>query len=198
MVDAGAAHFDGVGISVLWSLPFAGLLLSIALVPLLTPHFWEHHFCKVAAFLVPCALAAGFSIAAQAVLHTFLLDYVPFILLLFTLFVVAGGIKVSGNLVGTPVTNTAMLAFGTLSASFRGTTGASMVLIRPMISNPHLRRGLNLGEMLAFLFFVLARCFGQDTLCDVGHFSGIGIGFQHFSKRGGNNLCVFSWGIMGI
>jgi|SRR6185437_10686353 hypothetical protein len=108
MVDAGAAHFDGVEISVLWSLPFAGLLLSIALLPLLTPHFWEHHFCKVAAFwvlafLVPCAFADGFSIAAQAVLHTFLLDYVPFILLLFTLFVVAGGIKVSGNLVGTPL-----------------------------------------------------------------------------------------------
>ena len=126
MVDAGAAHFDGVEISVLWSLPFAGLLLSIALLPLLTPHFWEHHFCKVAAFwvlafLVPCAFADGFSIAAQAVLHTFLLDYVPFILLLFTLFVVAGGIKVSGNLVGTPGTNTAMLAFGTLSASFLGT-----------------------------------------------------------------------------
>src|SRR6185369_12999116 len=84
MVDAGAAHFDGVGISVLWSLPFAGLLLSIALLPLLTPHFWEHHFCKVAAFwvlafFVPCAVAAGFSIAAQAVLHIFLLDYVPFI-----------------------------------------------------------------------------------------------------------------------
>ena len=110
----------------LWSLPFAGLLLSIALLPLLTPHFWEHHFCKVAAFwvlafFVPCAVAAGFSIAAQAVLHIFLLEYVPFILLLFTLFVVAGGIKVSGNLVGTPGTNTAMLAFGTLSASFLGT-----------------------------------------------------------------------------
>jgi len=53
--------------------------------------------------------------------------------------------------------------------------------------------------MLVFLFFVLARrCFGQDTLYDVGHFSGIGTGFQHFSKRGGSNLCVFSWGIMGI
>jgi hypothetical protein len=62
----------------------------------------------------------------------------------------------------------------------------------------HLRRGLNLGEMLAFLFFVLARCFGQDTLYDVGHFSGIGTGFQHFSKRGGSNLCVFSWGSWGI
>jgi Na+/H+ antiporter NhaD/arsenite permease-like protein len=158
MVDAGAAHFDGVGISVLWSLPFAGLLLSIALLPLLTPHFWEHHFCKVAvfwvlAFLVPCALAAGFSIAAQAVLHTFLLDYVPFILLLFTLFVVAGGIKVSGNLVGTPGTNTAMLAFGTLSASFLGTTGASMVLIRPMI-RANQDRNYNIHVFVFFIFLV--------------------------------------------
>ena len=51
--------------------------------------------------------------------------------------------------------------------------------------------------MLVFLFFVLARCFGQDTLYDAGHFSGIGTGFQHFSKRGGSNLCVFSWGDHG-
>jgi Na+/H+ antiporter NhaD/arsenite permease-like protein len=158
MVDAGAAHFDGVGISVLWSLPFAGLLLSIALLPLLTPHFWEHHFCKVAAFwvlafFVPCAVAAGFSIAAQAVLHIFLLDYVPFILLLFTLFVVAGGIKVSGNLVGTPGTNTAMLAFGTLSASFLGTPGASMVLIRPMI-RANQDRNYNIHVFVFFIFLV--------------------------------------------
>jgi hypothetical protein len=124
MIDAGAAHFDGVGLSVLWSLPFAGLLLSIALLPLLTPHFREHHFGKVAAFwalafLGPCAVAAGFPIAAQAVLHTFLLDYVPFILLLFTLFVVAGGIKVSGNLVGTPGTNTAMLGAAAMASAAR-------------------------------------------------------------------------------
>jgi len=158
MVDAGAAHFDGVGINVLWSLPFAGLLLSIALLPLLTPHFWEHHFGKVAAFwalafLVLCAVVAGFPIAAQAVLHTFLLDYVPFILLLLTLFVVAGGIKVSGNLVGTPGTNTAMLAFGTLSASFLGTTGASMVLIRPVI-RANQDRHYKIHVFVFFIFLV--------------------------------------------
>jgi hypothetical protein len=60
----------------------------------------------------------------------------------------------------------------------------------------HLCRGLDLGEMLAVYFFLLARCFGQDTLYDVGHFSGIGTGVQHFSKRGNSNLCVFSWGVM--
>src|SRR5262245_55572108 len=122
-------HFDGAGASVAWSIPFAGLLLSIALLPLIAPHFWERHFGKVAAFwasmlIVPCALVAGFGVAVAEILHAVLLDYLPFIILLFALFVVAGGIRVAGNLVGTPATNTAMLAFGTLSASVLGTTGA--------------------------------------------------------------------------
>src|ERR1044071_10509303 len=78
MIDAGAAHFSGTGLGIVWwSLPFIGLLLSIALLPLLTPYFWEHHFGKVAAFwalvfVVPCALAAGFRIATEEVLHTLL------------------------------------------------------------------------------------------------------------------------------
>ena len=114
MDDATYAHLDGASLSLIWSLPFVGLLVSIALVPLLAPHFWEHHFGKVAAFwaaafLVPCAIVFGISTAAAEFLHTFLLDYLPFILLLFSLFVVAGGIRLSGNLVGTPETNTAML-----------------------------------------------------------------------------------------
>jgi Na+/H+ antiporter NhaD/arsenite permease-like protein len=135
---ADVPHLDGADLSLFWSLPFAGLLLSIALLPLIAPHFWEHHFGKVAAFwasalLVPLAVAFGiWSVAAEA-LHTFLLDYIPFIVLLFTLFVVAGGIRVGGNLIGTPATNTAILAFGTISANIFGTTGASMLLIRPMI-----------------------------------------------------------------
>jgi Na+/H+ antiporter NhaD/arsenite permease-like protein len=72
---------------------------------------------------------------------------------LFTLFVVAGGIKVSGNLVGTPGTNTAMLAFGTLSASFLGTPGASMVLIRPMI-RANQDRNYNIHVFVFFIFLV--------------------------------------------
>ncbi len=133
------SHLDAADLSLFWSIPFAGLLLSIALLPLVAPHFWEHHFGKVATFwtlalLVPCAAVFGFWTAAAEVLHAFLLDYLPFIVLLFTLFVVAGGIRVGGNLVGTPATNTAILVFGTLSANLFGTTGASMLLIRPMIS----------------------------------------------------------------
>ena len=138
IVAAAPAHFDGAGASLAWSVPFVGLLLSIALLPLLAPRFWEHHFGKIAAswalaLLIPCAIVFGTTTAVVEVLDTILLDYLSFILLLFALFVVAGGIRVSGNLVGTPATNTAILAFGTLSASFLGTTGASLVLIRPII-----------------------------------------------------------------
>jgi Na+/H+ antiporter NhaD/arsenite permease-like protein len=93
MVDAGSPHLDGAGLSLFWSIPFAGLILSIALLPLLTPHFWEHHFGKVAALwslalLLPCAVAFGLRTTAAEALHTVLLDYLPFLILLFTLFVV--------------------------------------------------------------------------------------------------------------
>lgn len=152
------AHFDGAGASLAWSIPFVGLILSIAFLPLVAPRFWEHHFGKVAAFwalalLVPCASIFGITAAATQVLDTILLDYLSFILLLFTLFVVAGGIRVSGNLVGTPATNTAILAFGTLSASFLGTTGASLVLIRPIIK-ANQDRAHNVHVFVFFIFLV--------------------------------------------
>jgi Na+/H+ antiporter NhaD/arsenite permease-like protein len=102
-------HFDGADASLAWSIPFAGLLLSIALLPLFAAHFWERHFGKVAAFwacalIIPCALVAGFWTAIAEILHAVLLEYLPFIIVLFALFVVAGGIRIAGNLVGTPGT----------------------------------------------------------------------------------------------
>jgi Na+/H+ antiporter NhaD/arsenite permease-like protein len=152
---AAAGDLDGTRLGLLWGIPFAGLLLSIAFLPVLTPHFWEHHFGKVAVFwalalLVPAALVFGGAPAIHALLHTLLLEYIPFILIAFALFVVAGGIRITGNFVGTPGTNTAMLAAGTLSASFIGTTGASMVLIRPMIRANEGRR----HKVHVFVFFI--------------------------------------------
>ena len=152
---ATAGHLDGARLGLLWGLPFAGLLLSIAFLPVLMPHFWERHFGKVAFFwalalLVPAAFVFGLPPTIAALLHTVLLEYVPFILIAFALFVVAGGIRISGNFVGTPGTNTAMLAAGTLSASFVGTTGASMVLIRPMIRANEGRR----HKVHVFVFFI--------------------------------------------
>ena len=123
----------------IWSvIPFAGILLSIALFPLFRPHWWEHNMGKVSlfwsiAFFVPFLLGYGFDIAMYQLLHIYVIDYIPFIILLFGLFVIAGGIVVRGSLSGMPLVNTVILAIGAVLASLVGTTGASMVLIRPLI-----------------------------------------------------------------
>ncbi|MDO9170843.1 MAG: sodium:proton antiporter, partial [bacterium] len=89
----------------LWSaLPFVGILLSIAVFPLLAPHFWHRHFPKVAAFW-SLAFAVPFLVAfrgeaLQSIIHIYVIDYIPFIILLWALFTVAGGIYVGGSLRG--------------------------------------------------------------------------------------------------
>ncbi len=153
-----AEGLDGRTLSPVWGLPFAGVLLSIALFPLLAPHFWEHHQGKIAAVwaalvLVPLALAQGPALATEALLHTALLEYVPFILLLFALFTVAGGIYIRGNIHGAPVANTLLLAIGAVLASFIGTTGASMVMIRPLLRANDNRR-MNVHVVVFFIFIV--------------------------------------------
>ena len=153
-----AAEFDGASLGIAWALPFAGILLSIALFPLLAPHAWEHHQGKIAALwgllvLVPMALAFGPSTAIHALAHTALLEYIPFILLLLALFTVAGGILVRGNIHGAPGTNTILLAIGTVLASFIGTTGASMVMIRPVMRANDDRRH-NVHVIVFFIFLV--------------------------------------------
>ncbi len=155
---AAAAEINGATLSLAWALPFAGILLSIALFPLLAPHFWEHHFGKISGFwaalvLIPMALVFGFTPATHALSHTALLEYIPFILLLLALFTVAGGIVVSGNLHGSPATNTAILAIGTVLASIIGTTGASMVLIRPIMRANDDRKH-NVHVIVFFIFLV--------------------------------------------
>ncbi|WP_201831819.1 sodium:proton antiporter [Microvirga zambiensis] len=153
-----AAEFDGASLGAAWALPFAGILLSIALFPLLAPHAWEHHQGKIAALwgllvLVPMALAFGPATAFHALAHTALLEYLPFILLLLALFTVAGGILVRGNIHGAPGTNTILLAIGTVLASFIGTTGASMVMIRPVMRANDDRRH-NVHVIVFFIFLV--------------------------------------------
>lgn len=153
-----AEGLDGAGLSVLWAVPFCGLLLCIATGPVLFPHFWEHHYGKIAAFwavltVLPLVLSKGAGIALAAVLHTMLLEYISFIILLFALFTVAGGILVTGNLRGTPLVNTGLLAIGTVLASIVGTTGASMILIRPIIRANDDRR-TNVHVVVFFIFLV--------------------------------------------
>ncbi len=152
------AHIPGAELSALWVVPFACMLLSIAILPVAAPHFWHHNFGKISvfwalAFLVPCAIVYGFSITLYEFLHTMLLEYVSFLILLFALFTVAGGVRLTGSLVGTPMVNTAILLIGTLLASWMGTTGAAMLLIRPLIrANEH--RKYKTHSVVFFIFLV--------------------------------------------
>lgn len=153
-----ATDVGGASMGPLWALPFAGMLLSIALGPVLFPHLWELSYGKFAAFwaalvLVPLVLLRGVEPTLAALAHTALLEYIPFIILLFALFTIAGGILVMGNLHGTPATNTALLAIGTLMASFVGTTGASIIMIRPVLRANDSRRH-NVHVVVFFIFLV--------------------------------------------
>ncbi len=153
-----APHIPGAELSIIWAVPFACMLLSIALGPLFFAHFWEHHFGKVAvfwgmAFLIPCAIVYGMNTALYEGLHSILLEYIPFIVLLFALFTVAGGVRLTGTLVGTPAVNTGLLLTGTVLASWMGTTGAAMLLIRPLLrANAH--RKYRVHQVVFFIFLV--------------------------------------------
>jgi Na+/H+ antiporter NhaD/arsenite permease-like protein len=149
-----------------WVLPFVCMLLSIAVMPLAVPHFWHHHFGKVAAFwslafLVPFAMSHGFDLALYQVVHTLFLEYIPFLILLFALFTIAGGVCLRGSLVGTPAVNTVLLLVGTLLASWMGTTGAAMLLIRPLMRANAYRT--HKVHTIVFFIFLVANIGGSLT-----------------------------------
>ncbi|HXH04038.1 MAG TPA: sodium:proton antiporter [Candidatus Competibacteraceae bacterium] len=161
-----AAVFDGAQLGLAWAVPFVGMLLSIALCPLFMSAFWHHHFGKVAAFwalafLLPFTLRFGMDEALSQASHTLLLEYVPFIIVLWALYTISGGICVRGNLHGTPRRNTAMLALGTLLASIMGTTGAAMLMIRPVIRANDNRR--HNAHVIIFFIFLVANAGGALT-----------------------------------
>jgi Na+/H+ antiporter NhaD/arsenite permease-like protein len=163
---AAAADFDGSRLSGWWSIPFVGILLSIALMPLLAPIFWHHHFGKISAawalaFLLPFAAMFGSGLAFENLVHALVAEYIPFILLLTALFTVAGGIHISGNLHGAPALNTLILAIGTFLASLMGTTGASMLLIRPLIRANDNRR--HQAHVVVFFIFLVSNIGGSLT-----------------------------------
>lgn len=163
---ADALQIDGRGLSIWWAVPFAGLLLSIAVLPLWAPSLWHHHYGKISGawalgFLIPAALMFGPALAGTELLHTALLEYIPFIILLLALFTVAGGVVVRGNLHGSPGLNTAILAIGTGIASITGTTGASMLLIRPIIRANDNR--LHNAHVVVFFIFLVSNIGGALT-----------------------------------
>ncbi len=155
---AHAADLDGASLAWPWLLPFAGILLTIALGPLLFAQLWHHHYGKFAFVwavltLAPLAALRGADAALASLTHAILGDYLGFIALLFGLYVVAGGIMLTGTLRGTPLVNALLLLFGTLIASVVGTTGAAMILIRPLL-RANAARLYNVHVVVFFIFLV--------------------------------------------
>ena len=159
-------HLNGADLSIYWVLPFAGILLSIAVFPLLAPNFWHHHFGKISAFwallfIGPFIFKVGFSITFYELLHVGLLEYIPFIILLLALFTISGGVQLTGSLVGKPIVNTVLILIGTILASWMGTTGASMLLIRPLIrANKDRQKKVHI---IVFFIFLVANIGGSLT-----------------------------------
>ncbi len=146
-------------------IPFAGMLLSIALLPLVAANIWHHHFGKISAFWA-ASMALPFIYAYRGtaiyeILHIILADYVPFIILLWALFTVSGGILLKGTLRGTPLVNTGIILIGTLLASWMGTTGAAMLMIRPLLRANDYRK--NTTFMVVFFIFLVANIGGALT-----------------------------------
>lgn len=163
-LNASAATLDGASLSPFWAMPFAGILLCIAIAPLVVPHVWHSHFGKISAawglaFLVPFAIGFGAQAAFATFVHAMLEEYVPFIILLTALFTVAGGICLNGDLRGSPRVNTALLALGTLLASIMGTTGAAMLLIRPLLRANEKRK--DRAHRVVFFIFLVANAGGS-------------------------------------
>ena len=133
-----APHLNGEGLAIFWVIPFVGILLSIAVFPLVAEEFWHHNFGKISLFwasslILPFLVSQGFKITVYEILHVGLLEYIPFIILLLALFTISGGVRLKGTLVGTPTLNAIIIFVGTALASWMGTTGAAMLLIRPLI-----------------------------------------------------------------
>jgi len=160
------APLDGATLAWPWAIPFVGLLLTIALAPMAMPRTWARHYGKITAgwallTVAAIATAAGPATALDIVAHTVLTDYMSFIVLLFALYVVAGGIVVTGNLRGTPLSNAGMLFAGLLLASVVGTTGAAMIVIRPLIHANEQRR--HSAHVPVFAIFLIANIGGAIT-----------------------------------
>lgn len=143
----------------LWlCIPFAGLLLCIAVMPLVKGEWWEAHqplvvVLWILVMVIPFALLYGVGSSAETVLECTVNDYLTFIVLLFGLFCVSGNITMEGDFAGSPRINVGLLALGTLLASCIGTTGASMLMVRPVIKMNSWRRRKS-HIMIFFIFMV--------------------------------------------
>ena len=158
-------HLSAEDFSLFWLIPFIGILLSIALFPIIKPSFWHHHYGKVSAFWGILFLIFFsinyFDYTLFYILEVYLREFIPFIVLLLALFTVSGGILITGNLSGSPILNLSILIIGTSLASIMGTTGASMLLIRPLIRANSWRK--NKVHLIIFFIFLVSNIGGSLT-----------------------------------
>ena len=156
----------GNSISLLFCIPFLGMLLSIAVFPLVKPAWWERNqkYAVIAwslLFLIPFAIRYGFGVMSEQLLEVIVGDYFTFIVLLFGLFCVSGNITIEGELRGSPKVNVILLLIGTLLSSWIGTPGASMVMIRPRIRANNWRSRKT--QVVVFFIFLVSNIGGCLT-----------------------------------
>jgi Na+/H+ antiporter NhaD/arsenite permease-like protein len=155
-------HVEGFVPPLVWALPFVGLLLAIAILPLAAPRFWESNLRKlgVAILLGVPVLLLYLRERPQTLVHV-AADYVSFIVLLGGLFVISGGILLEGDLEATPRTNATFLGVGAVLASFLGTTGASVLLVRPLLQTNRERK--HVAHTVVFFIFLVSNIGGCLT-----------------------------------
>jgi len=142
--------------------PFVTLLLAIALLPIALPHWWESNRSKLIVSLLACLpIFALYAVRRPDALVSVAEEYLSFIVLLAGLFVISGGVVLRGDLVATPLTNTGFLALGSVLASLVGTTGASMVLIRPVLQTN--RERTRVRHTIVFFIFLVSNIGGMLT-----------------------------------
>ena len=148
-------------INIVWAIPFVLLLACIALMPFINKHFWEHHYAKVAIGLA--ALPAFYYLAILRQPSPWLgamEEYISFIVLLSSLFIISGGIVIRVNRKASPLANATLLLIGAIVANIFGTTGASMLLIRPFL---RMNRGHLKPYHVVFFIFIVSNCGGLLT-----------------------------------
>ena len=163
--EEGAKAVSGTT-SLMLCLPFVGMLLSIAIIPLINGEFWEKFKPFIVVFwivltIIPFATLHGASMTTTTILECIVNDYIPFIVLLFGLFCVSGNITLDGDLAGSPRVNVGLLFIGTILSGWIGTTGASMLLVRPVIKANAWRKRKR--QILIFFIFLISNIGGCLT-----------------------------------
>src|SRR5258706_12577199 len=152
----------GTELPLVTALPFVALLLVIALAPLIVPTWWHHNRNKaIVSLAIAAPILVYLGIHAPELLHEKFHEYLGFIVVIGALFVVTGGIHVEGSLAGTPLVNTGMLGIGAVLANLLGTTGASVLLIRPLLRANKPRK--RVAHIVIFFIFIVANCGGVLT-----------------------------------